>query len=180
MGSQSIQKAATSQTHWLIYCICWARPACLSGLKNLSYQSCAPGKPVSNRITWSCNIWKTRAYQSEWVVWKYSLWLLGFFEIMGTTLTPTSSIWVDTVEIRVSIWPQICLFTLNTIPSLIQPFCINYLGKKSPSPSGQYSPSWQQPFGSYFWLTRPGPNLNEWGESLVFIFNVHQDIKTSC
>lgn len=33
--SQSIQRAATSQTDWLIYCICWARPACLSGLKNL-------------------------------------------------------------------------------------------------------------------------------------------------
>lgn len=107
-----------------------ARPACLSGLKNLSYQSCAHGKPVSNRITWSCNIWKTRAYQREWVVWKYSLWLLGFFKIMGTTLTQTSNIWVDAAEIWVSIWPQICLFTLNTIPSLIQPFCINYLGKR--------------------------------------------------
>lgn len=43
-GAQSIQRAATSQTHWLIYCICWAGPACLSGLRNYVLSNLHPSQ----------------------------------------------------------------------------------------------------------------------------------------
>lgn len=47
--ARSIEKPTAPQTQWLIYCIRWASTACLSGLKNFSYQT--PERSISARFT---------------------------------------------------------------------------------------------------------------------------------
>lgn len=73
----SILKAAASQTRWLIYCIRRARPACLSGLKNLSYQTCTQrAKDSKAESLEAATYGKLGHISPERVVWKYSLCLL--------------------------------------------------------------------------------------------------------
>lgn len=76
----SIHKAAASQTRWLIYCICRVRPACLSGLKNLSYQTWTQRERKRARAESleAATYGKLGHLSPEWVVWKYSLCLLDF------------------------------------------------------------------------------------------------------
>ena len=49
------------------------------------------------------------------------------------------------------------------------------LGKSSHS-----RPYWKRFSGSYLVLTRPGPYLNEWGESCISIFRDLRGIKNTC
>lgn len=120
-GCQSRYRRLQLLRHWLIYCICWARHACLSGLENLCLI-----KPVPSRDFFSTASLEVATYRKTRV--GRIVYVYPPFQVNGNNIMYRRRTWVAwgkaAVEVWVSIWPQICLLSLNPISSLIKRNCL--------------------------------------------------------